>query len=104
MGGKTTQYRLQIPLKERTRLAIQRLSEATGDSMGGTAAMYLDELAPQLEAIAKAIEQVKSDPHASAAGVHLLLAQAQRQALDAQVDLFETVSKWSKVEPDDSKG
>ena len=93
-----------MPLEERTRKAIERLSEATGDSMGKTAGMYLNELAPQIEAIAEAIEKIKTDPHASAAGLHLLLAQAQRDALEAQVDMFETVSKWPArpAKPDDS--
>lgn len=104
MGGKTTKYRLQIPMEESTRVTLKRLSEVTGDSMGSLAGQFLDELEPQLRQLMEAMEQIKSDPRATAAGIHLMLAQAQRDVIDGQSQLFEYVSKHQGSDTDRSDG
>ncbi len=104
MGGKAIKYRLQIPMEESTRASLKRLSDVTGDSMGSLAGHYLDEFEPQIRQLADALEKLKTDPRASAMGMHLMLAQAQRDAIDSQVDLFHSFTKLQDGDPDRSDG
>jgi len=104
MGGKAKKYRLQIPMEESTRVTLKRLSDVTGDSMGSLAGQFLDELEPQLRQLMEAMEKIKTDPRATAAGIHLMLAQAQRDAIEGQTELFQSVSKLQGNDSDRSDG
>lgn len=62
MGGKTTKYRLSIPIQQETKQLLDRLAKAKASSAGATAGQFLDAMRPQLEQLVEVMEQAASDP------------------------------------------
>lgn len=81
--------RLAVVLNPSTYQAIKALSEATGDSMSGIVAHFMDEAAPAFPAIVEAMTAAKSRPAHALDLMAEQLAKAQMVASQGQLDLVE---------------
>jgi len=80
--------RISVPMSEETIKSLTRLSEATGGSIGGSAGQFLEQLNPQFNALAEAIELATTDPVRSAEILQKTLLEGQLLAVEQQLDML----------------
>lgn len=81
--------RLAVVLNPSTYQAIKELSEATGDSMSGIVAHFMNEAAPAFPAIIQALTVAKSRSVEAFDLMGEQLAKAQAVAAQGQLELIE---------------
>lgn len=58
----TTKYRLSVPIEVETRKALDRLARSMNASRGKTAGSFLDQLVPQMYALADLVDRARENP------------------------------------------
>lgn len=86
---RPSQRRVQVTLSQQTYQALKELSDATGDSMSGIVAHFMDEAAQAFPSIIAAFQTAKSRPIEAMDLMAEQLAKAQAAASQGQLDLVE---------------
>jgi hypothetical protein len=88
--------RISIGFQPATLNALQSLSDATGQSISGIVSGFMDEAAPTLGDIAKAVELAKSKPVEAFDLMAEQLAVATEAASQGQLELVELRKRHNK--------
>jgi hypothetical protein len=88
--------RIAVSFQPATHAALERLAEASGQSMAGIVSSFMDDAAPALEQITQALEVAKSKPIQALDFMQEQLAQAQLAASQGQLELVESRKRHNK--------
>jgi len=88
--------RISIGFQPATMVALQRLADASGQSISGIVSSFMDDAAPALEQLITAMEKAKTKPLEALDMLQEQLAQAQHLASQGQLDLVETRKRHNK--------
>lgn len=88
--------RVPIAFQDSTLEALNRLSDASGQSISGIVSSFMDDAAPALERIVQALELAKSKPVAALDLMQEQLANSQLAAAQGQLELLENRKRHNK--------